>query len=82
MTGQLIDVDNDNSYMKVAGQDQCQITIITTYCPYKQYGPGDSAINAQQCRVLRQQGINNPNPHNKWGKELVPLLKQWKHEGT
>eukprot|EP00957_Ditylum_brightwellii_P166697 12689956-Ditylum_brightwellii.AAC.1 len=64
-----------------AGRDQYQITIITAYCPCKQYDPGDSTINAQQCRVLRQQGINNPNTCNKWGKYLIPLLKQWKHEG-
>eukprot|EP00957_Ditylum_brightwellii_P013175 995082-Ditylum_brightwellii.AAC.1 len=87
MTGQIIEVDHDNSglgrwsYVKFAGRHQRQITTLTAYCPCKQYNPGNSTINAQQYKVLRQQGINNPNPNNKWSKDLTPLLKQWKHGG-
>eukprot|EP00957_Ditylum_brightwellii_P164935 12557842-Ditylum_brightwellii.AAC.1 len=61
MTGRLIEIDHDNSglrrwsYVKVAGQNQHQITIITAHCPCKQHDPGDFTIDAQQCRVLRQQ---------------------------
>eukprot|EP00957_Ditylum_brightwellii_P142551 10860691-Ditylum_brightwellii.AAC.1 len=54
MTGQIIEADHDNSrlgcwsYVKNAGCNQCQVTIVTAYCPCKQSDPGDSTVTAQQ----------------------------------
>eukprot|EP00957_Ditylum_brightwellii_P041826 3168123-Ditylum_brightwellii.AAC.1 len=48
MIGRIIASDTNDSglgqwsYVKVAGRNQKQITIVTTYRPYKQSNPGES----------------------------------------
>eukprot|EP00957_Ditylum_brightwellii_P154552 11762858-Ditylum_brightwellii.AAC.3 len=74
-------MDNDSrgigcwSLVKVAGENQKQITIVTVYQPCKQNKPGDATVNAQQDRLLCQQGIQHPQPHTQWLRDLLPLLQ-------
>eukprot|EP00957_Ditylum_brightwellii_P128831 9827908-Ditylum_brightwellii.AAC.1 len=42
-TGRIIETDSNSSR-----QDQCQVTVVTAYCPCKQSTPGESIANAQQ----------------------------------
>eukprot|EP00957_Ditylum_brightwellii_P181738 13844837-Ditylum_brightwellii.AAC.1 len=87
MVGRIIASDTADSglgqwsYVKIAGRDQKQITIVTTYRPCKQSNPGDSTINAQQYCLLQKKGIKNPTPCMAWLKDILPYILQWKTEG-
>eukprot|EP00957_Ditylum_brightwellii_P186119 14170017-Ditylum_brightwellii.AAC.1 len=80
-------MDNDSrglghwGFVKLVGKNQKEITIVTAYQPCKQNKPSDATVNAQQHRLLRQQGIQHPQPHTQWLKDLLPLLQTWKREG-
>eukprot|EP00957_Ditylum_brightwellii_P074219 5639443-Ditylum_brightwellii.AAC.1 len=43
---------------------------------------GDATVTAQQQRVMRQQGINNPKPQMAWIHEMKNQIKKWKIEGN
>eukprot|EP00957_Ditylum_brightwellii_P069620 5288118-Ditylum_brightwellii.AAC.1 len=86
-TGRIIAMENDSrdlgcwSFVKLAGGNQKQITIVTAYQPCKQNKPGNATVNEQQHCLLRQQGIQHPQPHTQWFRHLLPLLQTWKREG-
>eukprot|EP00957_Ditylum_brightwellii_P180231 13729837-Ditylum_brightwellii.AAC.1 len=61
-------------------KDQKQINLVTTYRPCKQSNLSNSMVNAQQYRLLRQQGIQKPNPHNIRTKDLLCAILTWKEE--
>eukprot|EP00957_Ditylum_brightwellii_P079700 6060013-Ditylum_brightwellii.AAC.1 len=80
-------MDNDSrglgcwSFVKLAGGNQKQITIVTAYQPCKQNKPSDATVNAQQHCPFHQQGIQHPQPCTQWLKDLLPLIQNWKREG-
>eukprot|EP00957_Ditylum_brightwellii_P088868 6766875-Ditylum_brightwellii.AAC.1 len=51
------------------------------YRPCKQSNPGDSTANAQQKRLLIQQGEINPNPRKTWCKDMLRQIEIWAKHG-
>eukprot|EP00957_Ditylum_brightwellii_P128602 9810213-Ditylum_brightwellii.AAC.1 len=87
MSGRIIDKNCDPSglgqlsYVKIAGRDQQQVTVVTAYRLCIQHNPGNNTVTAQQIRVMKQNGVNKPKPRTAWLKDIKHHIDEWKQEG-
>jgi hypothetical protein len=68
-------------YVCIGGQEQQKLYVIVAYRPCKQSNPGDSTVNAQQKRLLIQQGEINPNPRKTWCNDMLKQIEAWANHG-
>eukprot|EP00957_Ditylum_brightwellii_P088104 6711407-Ditylum_brightwellii.AAC.1 len=68
-------------YACIGGREQRKLYIVVAYRPCKQSNPGDSIVNAQQKRLLIQQGETNPNPRKTWCKDMLRQIEIWAKHG-
>eukprot|EP00957_Ditylum_brightwellii_P009913 748100-Ditylum_brightwellii.AAC.1 len=69
-------------HIKSSGQHQWKIYIVIAYRLCIQHDPGDTTVTTQQKCLLIQQGVKEPKPRKKWGKDLAIIINQWQKEGT
>ena len=83
MTGRFTNKSSDQTGLgrwtttSITGRNQRMIIIICLYRVSQEYSRGDGTSYMQQIRLLKQQGITNPNPRQQVLDDLDTLLSQW-----
>eukprot|EP00978_Attheya_sp_CCMP212_P003376 scaffold6986_cov35-Attheya_sp.AAC.1 len=71
------------SYVSLAGQNDRKLYVVSAYRVSQDHNStGDATAHKQQMRLLRQRGINNPNPRKQWCDDLLALVETWIAEGA
>eukprot|EP00978_Attheya_sp_CCMP212_P003230 scaffold6619_cov36-Attheya_sp.AAC.2 len=71
------------SYISLAGQNDRKLYVVSAYRVSQDHNStGDATAHKQQMRLLRQRGINNPNPRKQWCDDLLASVETWIAEGA
>ena len=68
--------------MSIIGRNQKMIHIVCLYRVSQEQSKGDQTSYMQQIRLLKQQGITNPNPRQQVLDDLDKMLQQWQDENN
>jgi len=69
------------SYLELVGQLGMRLIVVSAYrvCP-QQFDATASTVTAQQTRILLQQGVPNPNPHQQFISDLTTQINSWRQQ--
>ena len=86
LVGRVTSVSEDKSklgrwtYVRLQGKGTEMLTIMAVYRSHKSK-MGDGSSYSQQRRLMRIQGIKNPDPRKQFMVDLVNAIRGWNKEG-